>query len=116
MNTTKSYKPCGVGPRLCQVKHNRAWAVTTTATGRHPQAGAPESPWPCRPDHSRSLPFYGPARGFSFAREIQPILDRLCPLPQRCPDKPLNLTTATVTVGTTKRTVLAILPDAHSRP
>ena len=23
-------------------------------------------------------PFYGPARGFSFPREIQPILDRNC--------------------------------------
>jgi hypothetical protein len=49
-------------------------------------------------------PFAGPARGFSFAREVQPILDRHC---VRChtgaADKPLNLTAATVLVGTTKR-------------
>ena len=49
-------------------------------------------------------PFYGLPRGFSFAREIQPILDRHC---VRChtgiPDKPLDLTGATVAVGTTKR-------------
>lgn len=49
-------------------------------------------------------PFFGPPRGFSFNREIQPILDRHC---VRChtgqPDKPLNLTADQVLVGTTKR-------------
>ena len=49
-------------------------------------------------------PFYGPPRGFSFPREIQPILDRHC---IRChtgaPDKPLDLTATSVPVGTTKR-------------
>jgi len=49
-------------------------------------------------------PFFGPPRGFSFAREIQPILDRHC---VRChagtPEKPLDLTGASVLVGTTKR-------------
>jgi hypothetical protein len=38
-------------------------------------------------------PFYGPPRGFSFRREVQPLLDRHC---VRChtgePDKPLDLT------------------------
>lgn len=46
----------------------------------------------------------GPSRGFSFARQIQPILDRHC---VRChtgeADKPLNLSAATVLVGATKR-------------
>lgn len=50
------------------------------------------------------VPFYGPARGFSFAREIQPILDRHC---VRChtgePDKPINLTSQPVLLGATKR-------------
>ena len=50
------------------------------------------------------VPFAGPARGFSFAREVQPILDRHC---VRChtgeADKPLNLTADAVLVGTTKR-------------
>jgi hypothetical protein len=49
-------------------------------------------------------PFRGPPRGFSFALEVQPILDRHC---VRChtgaPDKPLNLTGEAVQVGTTKR-------------
>ena len=49
-------------------------------------------------------PFYGPARGFSFAREIQPILDRRC---VSChdgrDDVPLDLTGQPVEVGKTKR-------------
>jgi hypothetical protein len=53
----------------------------------------------------RSLtPFAGAPGGFSFAREIQPILDRHC---VRChtgePDKPLDLRSELVQVGTTKR-------------
>ena len=52
----------------------------------------------------RLVPFAGPARGFSFAREVQPILDQHC---VRChtgeADKPLNLTAEAVLVGTTKR-------------
>ena len=46
----------------------------------------------------------GSPRGFSFAREVQPILDRHC---IRChtgeADKPLDLTARPVLVGTTKR-------------
>ena len=49
---------------------------------------------PAHPDISRAMlagpaklkPFYGPARGFSFAREIQPILDKQC---VRCHDQPV---------------------------
>ena len=50
------------------------------------------------------MPFYGPTRGFSFADEIQPILDRHC---IEChtgeEDKPLNLTGELVTFGGMKR-------------
>jgi len=49
-------------------------------------------------------PRKGPPRGFSFARQVQPILDRHC---VRChtgeADKPLNLSAAAVLVGATKR-------------
>lgn len=49
-------------------------------------------------------PFYGPPRGFSFAREIQPILDRQC---ARCHTgeqaKPPNLSGELVTLDTMKR-------------
>ena len=55
MKTTRSCKPCGVGPRSCRAKRNRAWAVTTTATTRH--APGRESPWLRRPGRSRSLRF-----------------------------------------------------------
>jgi len=50
-------------------------------------------------------PFYGPPRGFSFAKEIQPILDRHC---VRCHSgekgKPFSLSGERVQVGRTKRT------------
>ena len=50
------------------------------------------------------IPFYGPPRGFSFAREVQPILDRHCvSCHTGTADKPLNLTAEAVLVGTTKR-------------
>jgi len=49
-------------------------------------------------------PFYGPPRGFSFAKEVQPILDRHC---VRChngeTDAPYDLTGELVMVGKTKR-------------
>jgi len=54
----------------------------------------------------RLEPFHGPPRGFSFAKEIQPILDRHC---VRChtgePDKPLNLTGAAVPIASMRRAV-----------
>lgn len=50
-------------------------------------------------------PFAGPPRGFSFPREIQPILDRHC---TRChngaPDQSFSLTAAPVTLDKMKRT------------
>jgi hypothetical protein len=49
-------------------------------------------------------PFYGPPRGFSFAREVQPILDRHC---VRCHDGtknvPLDLSGEPVLLGPMKR-------------
>ena len=36
------------------------------------------SRWRCSAGAETLAPFYGPPRGFSFAREIQPILDRQC--------------------------------------
>lgn len=46
----------------------------TAPPPHHAGAAALTPPRPPRP----LTPFYGPARGFSFAREIQPILDRNC--------------------------------------
>jgi len=49
-------------------------------------------------------PFYGPPRGFSFTKEVQPILDQHC---VRChdgkTDVPYDLTDGQVTAGRTKR-------------
>ena len=41
-----------------------------------PAAAVPASPARRRP--SAITPWYGPARGFSFKREVQPVLDRYC--------------------------------------
>ena len=62
-------------------------------------------------------PFYGPARGFSFAREVQPILDRHC---SRChtgaKGKPFSLSGERVEVGKTKRKFSrAYLALVHAR-
>lgn len=65
----------------------RSW--TTLMPGETQSCvGCHESPNTVPPNQGRSLatiagerelePFYGPARGFSFAQEIQPILDRQC--------------------------------------
>jgi len=65
----------------------------------------------------RLEPFYGPPRGFSFADEIQPILDRHC---VRChtgeKDKPLNLTGERVTIASMRRAVSqSYLTLTHTR-
>ncbi len=62
-------------------------------------------------------PFYGPPRGFSFAGEIQPILDRHC---SRChtgaKDKPFSLSGERVEVGKTERKFSrAYLALVHAR-
>ena len=61
--------------------------------------------------------FFGAARGFSFAREIQPILDRHC---VRChtgrKPKPFSLSGETVAVGKTRRRFSrAYLALTHTR-
>ena len=49
-------------------------------------------------------PFYGPARGFSFAKEIQPILDRHCIECHKCEDDDApNLSGELVDMGRMKR-------------
>jgi formylglycine-generating enzyme required for sulfatase activity len=48
----------------CHEPQNRAAMVTPTVAAR--RAPSPIEPW------------HGPARGFSFAREVQPVLDRYC--------------------------------------
>jgi hypothetical protein len=63
-------------------------------------------------------PFYGPARGFSFAKEIQPILDRAC---VEChdgrPDVPYDLRrNAVVDPGAKRRWSRAYLELTHSAP
>jgi hypothetical protein len=63
-------------------------------------------------------PFYGERRGFSFQREVQPILDRHC---VRChtgePDKPLDLTARQVEDPQAKRNwTAAYLTLTHARP
>ena len=42
------------------------------------RAAAASPRWPCSASRRRSTPWYGPARGFSFAREVQPVLDKYC--------------------------------------
>ncbi|MGB2824576.1 MAG: hypothetical protein WBF17_26610, partial [Phycisphaerae bacterium] len=65
----------------------------------------------------RLTPFYGPPRGFSFATEVQPILDRHC---VRChtgrKDKPFSLSGEAVEVDKTKRRFSkAYLALTHTR-
>jgi hypothetical protein len=48
-------------------------------------------------------PFHGPARGFSFRREIQPILDRHCVRCHPGPDSPIDLTDRPVVEAQAKR-------------
>jgi len=100
--------------RGCAVQTMRSWATlmpgeTQSCVGCHehknsvPPALAGIS-LALRAGPQELSPPAGPPRGFSFAREVQPILDRHC---VRChtgeADKPLNLTSEAVLVGTTKR-------------
>ena len=62
-------------------------------------------------------PFYGPPRGFSFARQVQPILDRHC---VRChsgkKDEAFSLTGETVVMDAMKRTLSrAYLALTHTK-
>ncbi len=63
-------------------------------------------------------PFYGPARGFSFPREVQPILDRKCvSCHTGAPGKPSDLTAREVVDdGAKRRWSQAYLSLTHAAP
>jgi hypothetical protein len=63
-------------------------------------------------------PFYGPTRGFSFAREVQPILDKKCvSCHTGAPGKPCDLTSKEVVdAGAKRRWSEAYLALTHSSP
>ena len=42
------------------------------------QPAAADRRWPCAASRRTITPWYGPARGFSFKREVQPVLDKYC--------------------------------------
>jgi hypothetical protein len=92
----------------------RSWATlqpgeNASCVGCHEHKGAS----PLAADTSAALrdgpqplePFYGPPRGFSFAREIQPILDRHC---TNCHNDRSSLPWLT---GASRHSLVAVQPD-----
>ena len=67
-------RSCGAGTRPCRAKRPRASAATSGRTAvrrRKYTAAAARRP-------AEITPWNGPTRGFSFDREVQPVLDRRC--------------------------------------
>ena len=69
------FRPCAVGARCNRARSLRVSAATSTRIPRRRVQGMTlaqeRGPQPL-------TPFYGPPRGFSFTKEIQPILDQKC--------------------------------------
>lgn len=109
------------------VQTMRSWATlqpgeNASCTGCHESKNeAPplrKPPMALRRPASELRPFYGPPRGFSFNREIQPILDRKC---ITChagePAKPLDLTSRPVPdPGAKRRWSASYLALTHAAP
>lgn len=83
-NTPLSIQPLDEEGKALQLM--RSWTTampgeTVSCTGCHQPSGAAPSPKrtiaESRPA-SEIEPWYGPTRGFSYAREIQPVVDRYC--------------------------------------
>ncbi len=83
-NTPIALQPLDADGRAVQIM--RSWFTTQpgerlSCTGCHEDAGQAAAPRPTLAGAITPLPideWYGPTRGFSFKREVQPVLDRHC--------------------------------------
>jgi len=105
-NTPISVQPLDKEGKAIQLM--RSWFTVMpgevlSCVGCHESQSQTPPSQPClavRREPSVCSPWYGPVRGFSFLREVQPVLDRHC---VRCH-------------GNSRDSVHAVLPDLRNRP